>query len=1086
VSNSDDPGYWGEHLPASGRRRAARDPAGQHGGYGPGPDDSLRWAGHAGSGGIAAGLRDRLGLAGSGAAHGNGGGPAGNGRGYYGYDRGAWDREGPPGPPGGARPRPSRQAPPRGHPPQDPYLRDRFHPDDAYPSNGSGPGGRYHQGEYEPGRGYPPDAGRRRGLRDRGRSALTDSFAAITDGFRSLRNFGRSGRHQGGYPPLGYEPGGYPAPGYGPDGYPGDGYPGDAYPAGAYPDAYPPAGGYGDDADHLPGGGPGRPGGRGDRGPSGGERPKVKGSWWRHWTWKKALAVVGCAGLLVVLLLVAGFAYAYSRTTIPSTVSLLARQQSSVVYLSDGKTIVGQFSQNGVSRQVLSDSQIPADMKQAIIAAEDRHFYTEGGVSITGIMRAAYEDLTGGSYQGGSTITEELVKAYYINTTGNLTVKEKLKEILIAIKLAHEKSKDWILTQFLNVAPFGQNTYGVAAAAQAYFNEPASKLTVSQAAMLAAMVNEPGFFDPTPKTPGYAPLVARWRYVLTNMVRDGAITQAQASAQKFPKITSASQNGWTGWKGYVMQAVDNELLNTYGYTQEEIDTDGLKIVTTINPAMMRHLYRSVSYEKRRMRALLGRPLPSWLRIGAVLEKPGTGAILAMYGGPGYGVRHCARYNCQYNMAMQAREQVGSSFKPYVLATAVQQGMNVQTSKLFDIGPACVPTDYYPKIPSIPAKSTLESGCPQNTPYGYQVINNDTQGHFPPVGVAQAMAQSINSAYTDLWHRVGGKNVIDMAKAFGVDVQAASLPQFEHESGLALGQGSLTLEEQATMIATLAADGEYATPHVIAKLSQNGKDIPLKIVHRRVLSPAAAADVDYAMSFDNVPNYGGTAYPAAAWPGRPVIAKTGTTGTNVQPAPSALFLGAIPQYALSVGAFVQDPGKTYENLDFLPALNGQAGQFGGTWPATIWDQFMTTEFANLPVRPLPTPDFNGFQTWIQEKAVKPHKKPQPPAHRPCSQNGPPWQRCHPSPNPTPTPTQPIPTTSQSPSPPAPSCTPPQKFCKTSPPAGGVAAADTAYHAGGSALAQAALLIPAAVAGPVLLAPIAAARRRKRPGRRRRSG
>jgi len=1075
VSNSDDPGYWGEPLPVSGRRRAASDAIGQHDGYGPGPDDSLRWREHAGSGGIAAGLRDRLGLAGNGAVHGNGHGPAGNDRGYYG-GQGSWDREDPPRRADGDRPRRSRHAASRGYPPQGRYPRDRFRPDEAYPGNGFGPGGGYRQDGYGPDRGYPPDAGRPRGLRERSRSALTDSFAAITDGFRSLRNFGRPGRHQDGYPPLGYEPGGYPGPGYGPGGHPGNGYPDDGYPAAGYPDGYPPIGTYGDDAGGVPGGGDGRPGRRDSRGP----RPKVKGSWWRHWTWKKALAVVGCAGLLLILVLVVGFVYAYSQTTIPSTVSLLAQQQSSVVYFSNGKTIVGQFSQNGVSRQVLTSSQIPADMKQAIIAAEDRHFYTEGGVSITGIMRAAYEDLTGGSYQGGSTITEELVKAYYINTTGNLTVKEKLKEILIAIKLAHEKSKDWILTQFLNVAPFGQNTYGVAAAAQAYFNEPASKLTISQAAMLAAMVNQPGFFDPTPKTPGYGPLVARWRYVLTNMVRDGVITQAQANAQKFPKITNASQNGWTGWRGYVMQAVDNELLSTYGYTQEEIDTDGLKIVTTINPAMMNHLYRAVTYEKRRMRALLGRPLPSWLRIGAVLEKPGTGAILAMYGGPGYGVRHCARYNCQYNMATQAREQVGSSFKPYVLATAVQQGMNVQTSKLFDIGPACVPTDYYPKVPSIASKSTLESGCPQNTPYGYQVINNDTQGHFPPVSVAQAMAQSINSAYTDLWHRVGGKNVIDMAKAFGVDVQAASLPQFEHESGLALGQGSLTLEEQATMIATLAADGEYATPHVIAKLSQNGKNIPLKIVHRQVLTPAQAADVDYAMSFDNVPTYGGTAYPAAAWPGRPVIAKTGTTGTNVQPAPSALFLGAIPQYALSVGAFVQDPGKSYENLDFLPALNGQAGQFGGTWPATIWDQFMTTEFANLPVKPLPTPDFNGFQTWIQEKQPKPHKKPQQPHPRPCSQNGPPWQRCHPTPNPTP---------SQSPSPnptasPSPSCTPPRGSCNAPPPGGGTAAAGTAYRAGGSAMAQAALLIPAAVAGPVVLAPVAAtARRRKRSGRRR---
>ena len=171
------------------------------------------------------------------------------------------------------------------------------------------------------------------------------------------------------------------------------------------------------------------------------------------------------------------------------------------------------------------------------------------------------------------------------------------------------------------------------------------KLTVSQAAMLAAMVNQPGFFNPDPSAgAGYTALVARWHYVLTNMVRDGALTQQQAGRAEVPEGADGEPAGGqlapatraTSW-----QAVESELENTYGYTDQQIDTGGLKIVTTFNERMMNALYQAVDQNLAAMRAD-GQPLPSYAHVGAVLEKPGTGAILAMYGGPSFSAKNCAK------------------------------------------------------------------------------------------------------------------------------------------------------------------------------------------------------------------------------------------------------------------------------------------------------------------------------------------------------------------------------------------------------------------------------------------------------------
>jgi len=265
------------------------------------------------------------------------------------------------------------------------------------------------------------------------------------------------------------------------------------------------------------GGNGGNGGGNGHGGPG---RPRRKGDWWRHWTWKKALAMCLVSGGAFVALLVIGYFYALSVTPIP-VASQLATGQQSRVYFRDGTTLVGTFGQN--DRQTLQPNQIPAMVKNAMVAAEDKHFYDEGGVSPIGIARAAIADLTSGSVQqGGSTITQQLVRNYYTGIGTSETASRKIKEIFVAEKLAQVKSKLWILTNYMNTVPTGANMYGFGAAAEAYFGKSVRHLTVAQAAMIAAMPQSPSYYNPDPKAgAAHQALLFRWHYVLKTMVEMG-------------------------------------------------------------------------------------------------------------------------------------------------------------------------------------------------------------------------------------------------------------------------------------------------------------------------------------------------------------------------------------------------------------------------------------------------------------------------------------------------------------------------------------------------------------------------------------
>jgi membrane peptidoglycan carboxypeptidase len=373
--------------------------------------------------------------------------------------------------------------------------------------------------------------------------------------------------------------------------------------------------------------------------------------------------------------------------------------------------------------------------------------------------------------------------------------------------------------------------------------------------------------------------------------------------------------------------------------------------------------------------------------------------------------------------------VGSSFKPYVLATAVKQGMNVQKSTLDGNAPLWIPPDSQPMTFANTKKPTSPGSW-------YKVTNDETVNSQGPVSVVKATAESLNTAYTDLWHRVAYDSqndshpVTDMARAFGVNV--GSYPggagmtgknPMQDQAGIALGQASLTVEEQATLMATLADNGVYHAPHVVARIIQGNAVRTANPVTRQVLTPEQAADVNYAMSFDT--SSFGTAAGLGLTNGQKIIAKTGTTNLSQE----AFFLGATPMDAMAVGMFVSHTGctlpvseqalcKSTNALSFTPppglqtlyGVGGLAG-YGGQWPAQIWHTYFMNQFNTLPVQ-LWAPVNNWGTPWNLFGKLPPKPKPHPshfptPGGRPtCHGNGR-HNGCLPTsftPTPTPSPTQ----------------------------------------------------------------------------------
>ncbi|XAS76935.1 transglycosylase domain-containing protein [Dermatophilaceae bacterium Sec6.4] len=607
------------------------------------------------------------------------------------------------------------------------------------------------------------------------------------------------------------------------------------------------------------------------------------------------------AGLLALFLIgVVALVVLYQRTTIPQP-GQDAEKQVAVVYYADGKTEMGRIGP--VNRQSVPLSKVPQKVQYAFLSAEDRNFYDNSGVSPTGIVRAAWADVRGSAQQGGSTITQQYVKNYFL--TQDKTVSRKVKEIMISIKIDRKYTKQQILADYLNTIYFGRNAYGIQAASQAYFGVDSSQLTVAQGGYLASVINAPAIFDPANGTDSANRARARMTYVFDGMVKKGWLTQAESSALTFPKFAARKPaNSRTGSNGFLVAAVEQELSNKLKLSEQDIGRSGLRITTTIDKKDQAAAVQAVKNSVDNT----GRSAKDQVNTGLVAMKP-DGAVVAMYGGADY-------QKSQFNSATMAAVPGGSSFKVFALTAAQEKGIALSTR---------VSGANYLKLPGV-KKPLTNSG-------------NESTGF---ITLRTALTQSINTAFVRLNLQLGTGRTLAAAKQLGIP---ASDRGMNSPSAIdTLGVADVHPIDMATAYNTLAADGKRADAHFVQKVtSETGSySYTAPSATPQVVSKKIANNVANAMG-GPVSDPNGTAYQTLRDFGRPAGGKTGTTD-NFR---SAWFTGFTPgQLTTSVGMYAGDGGAK--------TSLAKAGKtfYGGEVPTQIWKDFMTLALQGQPAPKLP--------------------------------------------------------------------------------------------------------------------------------------
>ncbi len=388
-----------------------------------------------------------------------------------------------------------------------------------------------------------------------------------------------------------------------------------------------------------------------------GRAPRKRTGWRRLVpTWRMVLGAV----LLLLLLIGGALVAGYLLVDIPPANSA-ATAQSNVFLYADGS----QLARDGeVNRVNVPLSQVPRSVQEAVLAAEDRDFYSERAVDPKAMLRAAWNTATGKGTQSGSTITQQYVKNYYLGQ--EQTIKRKVKEFFIAIKLGREKSKDYILEGYLNTSYFGRNAYGIQAAAQAYYGKDVNKLTTSEGAYLATLLNSPSAFDVVSHPQSRDRALARWNYVLDGMVKKKWMTPAERAAAVFPepgKVRAAA--GLSGQRGYLVEAVKDYISEHKILDEKTLAEGGYRITTTIDKRRENAFVDAVQKQMADKLDPAARPADRVVRAGGASIDPATGKVVAMYGG--------IDYTKQYvNNATRHDYQVASTFKPFVFASAVEK------------------------------------------------------------------------------------------------------------------------------------------------------------------------------------------------------------------------------------------------------------------------------------------------------------------------------------------------------------------------------------------------------------------------------
>jgi membrane peptidoglycan carboxypeptidase len=612
-----------------------------------------------------------------------------------------------------------------------------------------------------------------------------------------------------------------------------------------------------------------------------------------------------------VLLLIGLFALGYYMVKIPAA-NAAAVKQANVYLYADGSELARDGS---VNRENVTLSQISKAAQHAALAAEDREFYSESAVDPAAMVRAAWNTATGKGRQSGSTITQQYVKNYYLGQ--EQTVTRKVKEFFIAIKLDREKSKDDILEGYLNTSYFGRNAYGIQAAAQAYYGVDAKDLTPGQGAYLAALLNAPSEYDVIAHPENKAAALARWNYVLDGMVKKNWLSAAERKKVTFPTPRQqVNASGMSGQRGYLVQAIKDYLSSNKILDEDTLAGGGYRITTTLEKSKQDAFIKAVNDQVMSKLDKKHNQVDQYVRAGGVSIDPATGKVVAMYGG--------IDYTKQYvNNATRRDYQVGSTFKPIVFTSAVQNGSRTQD------GVTITPNTVYDGTNKRPVQGWGGSA--------YAPENEDNVS-YGPITVRQATDKSVNAVYAQMAVDVGPSKVKQTAIDLGVP---ANTPDMQPYPSIALGTATASVLDMAQAYATLANHGRHGTYTLVEKISKDGtQDVALPQQAVKQVVSREAADTTTSVLRSVVDNGTATAAQAA---GRPAAGKTGTAEEDQ----AAWFAGYTPDLATVVAVMGQDPDtgrhKSLYNALGLPRING-----GGA-PAQIWAQYTKDALQGQPVK-----------------------------------------------------------------------------------------------------------------------------------------
>ena len=664
----------------------------------------------------------------------------------------------------------------------------------------------------------------------------------------------------------------------------------------------------------------------------GGHRP---GGRKRGFNWKLLRRLAAAAAVLLFVLPLVTFGMAYAIVDVPKPGDIRTNQVSTILF-SDGSELAKIVPPEG-NRVDVGIDQIPVHVRDAVMAAEDRDFYTNPGFSFTGFLRAFKNNIFGGDLQGGSTITQQYVKNALVGDqrTGLGGLVRKAKELVISTKMSREWSKDQVLESYLNIIYFGRGSYGISAAAKAYFDKPVEQLTVAEGALLAALIQRPSTLDPAVDPEGAA---ARWNWVLDGMVEMGALAPQDRAAQVFPPTVppdqARDQNQTSGPNGLIERQVTKELLELFNISEQQLNTEGLQVTTTIDPQAQQAAEDAVA-------DTLDGQDPD-MRSAVVSIDPRNGGVQAYFGGTDAN---------GFDFA-QAGLPTGSSFKVFALVAALEQGMGL--GYMVD-------------------SSTL-------TVNDVKISNVEGEG-CGTCNIAEALKRSLNTSYYRLMLKLdnGPEDVADAAHRAGI---ATSFPGVDHtlsedgkggppNNGIVLGQYQSRVLDMASAYATIAASGVYRAPHFVQKVVNSKGEVLFDAGAQdnsgeQRISKAVADNVTAAMQ------------PIAGWSnghnlagGRPSAAKTGTnqlgdTGANRD----AWMVGFTPSLSTAVWVGTVNGDK--------PLVNQWGGPvYGSGLPSDIWKATMDGALEGSDWESFPKPTEIGGDAGVPAPVYVPPPAPSAP-------------------------------------------------------------------------------------------------------------